>query len=83
MGGYMKKILVSLLVSLVLGGLISYFFLENQDKSYEISNYYGLEKKTVKEWDWDFITNTGTIVFLIAVLCFITWTVIEKRRDSS
>jgi len=78
----MKKILVSLLVGLVFGGLISYLFLHYENQSYEILNYYGVEKKTVNEWDWDFITYAGTIVFFIAVLYFIIWTVIEKRRNN-
>ena len=79
----MRKILVSLFFGLLIGGLISSFFLDYQDNSYEILNYYGVDKMTVKEWDWDFIVDAGILVFLIAVFCFIIWTVIEKRKNKS
>jgi hypothetical protein len=75
----MKKAFLSLLGGILMGGLISYLFLEYKDSNYEIRNYYGIDSKIVKEWDFEFISNVGFIVFGVSILIFLIWTFVEKK----
>ncbi|MBY6036922.1 hypothetical protein KUV80_09665 [Fictibacillus nanhaiensis] len=57
----LKKMLYSLIIGIVFGGLLLIFLFDYQDQSYEIKNYYGADK-TVSEWDWVTISYTGTVI---------------------
>ncbi|MCA1041558.1 hypothetical protein LCM00_18735 [Bacillus infantis] len=48
----MKKFFLSLTGGILLGGILSYFFLDYEDSNYVLLNYYGEDKKIVKEWDF-------------------------------
>lgn len=75
----LKKILYSLIIGIVFGGLISYVLFDYQDQSYEIKNYYGVDK-TVSEWDWVTISYVGTVIIIVTLLCIVIWTFIEKKQ---
>ncbi|TFB24089.1 hypothetical protein E3U55_04555 [Filobacillus milosensis] len=75
----MKKVLLSFVGGLLIGGIISYLFLDNNDSNYEIRNYYGIDSKQVKEWDFEFIFNSGIIIAGISFIIYLVWTFIEKK----
>jgi uncharacterized membrane protein YukC len=79
----LKKTILSLAGGILLGGLISYFFLDYQDSNYVIRNYHGIDKKIVKEWDFQFISNAGFIILGISVVIYLIWTYFEKKFDGS
>ncbi|OCA92617.1 hypothetical protein A8F95_02675 [Bacillus wudalianchiensis] len=78
----MKKILLSLLGGIIIGGSISYFFLDYEDSNYVILNYFGVDKKTVREWDFQFISNAGFIIIGVSILIYLIWTLFEKRYNT-
>jgi hypothetical protein len=75
----MKKAFLSLLGGILIGSIISYLFLEYKDSNYEIRNYYGIDSKIVKEWDFEFISNAGFIIAGVSILIFLIWTFVEKK----
>lgn len=77
----LKKILYSLIMGIVFGGFISLLLFDYQDQSYEIKNYYGVDK-TVSEWDWVTISYVGTVIIVVSIFCFAIWTFIEKKKLS-
>jgi hypothetical protein len=77
----MKKIMVSILSGLFIGGTLIFFFLESNPSSYVIINQGGIEERVVKEWDYDFLFNSSVIIILVTILTYGIWRVIEKKRD--
>lgn len=81
--GPLKKFFLSLTGGILLGGILSYIFLDYQDSSYVLLNYYGEDKKIVKEWDFQFISNAGFIIIGLSVLIYLIWTYFERRSDGA
>ncbi|PLR71163.1 hypothetical protein CYJ37_20525 [Bacillus sp. UMB0728] len=79
--GPLKKFFLSLTGGILLGGILSYFFLDYEDSNYVLLNYYGADKKIVKEWDFQFISNAGFIIIGLSVLIFLIWTYFERRSN--
>ncbi|CEG27241.1 hypothetical protein BN1002_02097 [Bacillus sp. B-jedd] len=79
----MKKKFLSLLGGLILGGFISFTFLDYQNSNYTIRNYYGLSEKIVKEWDIYFFVNTTIIILSTTFVIYMAWSIIEKRTMKS
>jgi hypothetical protein len=77
----MKKIMVSILSGLFIGGTLIFFLLENNPSSYVIIDQGGIEERVVKEWDYDFLFNSSVIIILVTILTYGIWRVIEKKRD--
>ncbi|OIU71524.1 hypothetical protein BHE18_21970 [Rossellomorea aquimaris] len=77
----MKIIIVSLLSGLLIGGALIYFFLENNPSSYIIFNQGGIDKRVVKEWDYNFLFNSSVIVIVITSLTYVIMRIIEKKRN--
>lgn len=75
----MKKKFLSLLSGLILGGLISFTFMDYQNSNYTIRNYYGLSEKIVKEWDIYFLINASIIIVATSFVIYMAWSLIEKR----
>jgi Na+-driven multidrug efflux pump len=78
----MKKVFLSLLGGLIIGGIISYIFLDYQNSNYQIQNYYGATKKEVKEWDFEFLFNATGIALATSMIIYLLWTFFEKWKKS-
>ncbi|RHW36086.1 hypothetical protein D1B31_18585 [Neobacillus notoginsengisoli] len=75
----MKKKILSLLSGLILGGLISYTFMDYESSNYIIKNYYGLPEKEVKEFDIYYLFNATLIVLITSFVIYVLWSLIDKK----
>jgi hypothetical protein len=80
-GIHLKKLLLSLLAGIIIGGILASVFFDYHNSNYEIRNYYGQNSKIVKELDFNFISNAGAIMLGISICTFILWTYIERKRN--
>jgi phage shock protein PspC (stress-responsive transcriptional regulator) len=78
----MKKLLLSLIGGILIGGIISYLILDYKNSNYVILNYFGVDKKTVREWDFQFISNAGFIIAGVSISIYLIWTFFEKKSKN-
>ncbi|MBH9968902.1 hypothetical protein [[Bacillus] enclensis] len=74
----MKKIIVSLLSGVLFGGTLI-FFLENNPSSYIIFDQGGIDKRVVKEWDYNYLFNSSVIIIVVTSITYIILRVSEKK----
>ncbi|WP_144528292.1 hypothetical protein AAEY33_22330 [Peribacillus simplex] len=79
----MTKFLLSILGGVLIGGIICYLFMDYETSNYVIQNYYGLDEKEIKEWDFSYITQAGFIILITTLLVYFSWVVVEKRVDKN
>ncbi|PEZ82962.1 MULTISPECIES: hypothetical protein [Bacillaceae] len=79
----MTKFLLSILGGVLIGGIICYLFMDYETSNYVIQNYYGLDEKEIKEWDFSYITQAGFIILITTLLIYFSWVVVEKRVDKN
>jgi len=79
----LKKFLLSILGGVLIGGMICYFFMDYEASNYVIQNYYGLDEKEIKEWDFSYITQAGFIILLTTFLIYFSWDTVEKHVDKN
>jgi hypothetical protein len=77
----MKKIIVSLLSGVLFGGTLIFFFLENNPSSYIILNQGGIDKRVIKEWDYNFLFNSSVIIIVVTSLTYVILRVIEEKGN--
>lgn len=75
------KVLISLLGGLVLGIILSYFFLDYNGWTIHQMGEDGEVTKTINELDFDLITNGFLIVAGVSILIFGVWTFIERKME--
>ena len=75
----MNKFVLSILAGIIIGGLLSFLFMDYQNQGYEITDYHGIESFKVNELDFNFLFNATIIVVILSVLIFISWTLVEKN----
>ncbi|MBD7908549.1 hypothetical protein [Sporosarcina gallistercoris] len=79
----MKKFGLSLLGGSVLGIILSVVFMDYQKTSYEVLHQAGVEKRTVKDLDFEFVFNASLLILGFTVVIYVIWTYIEKKNDDS
>jgi hypothetical protein len=79
----LTKFLLSILGGVLIGGIICYLFMDYETSNYVIQNYYGLDEKEIKEWDFSYITQAGFIILITTLLVYFSWVVVEKRVDKN
>lgn len=57
--------------------------MDYETSNYIIQNYYGLDEKEIKEWDFSYITQAGFIILTTTLLIYFSWVVLEKRADKN
>lgn len=57
--------------------------MDYETSNYVIQNYYGLDEKEIKEWDFSYITQAGFIILITTLLVYFSWVVVEKRVDKN
>lgn len=57
--------------------------MDYETSNYVIQNYYGLDEKEIKEWDFSYITQAGFIILITTLLIYFSWVVVEKRVDKN
>ncbi|WP_141993214.1 hypothetical protein [Bacillus sp. B4EP4a] len=82
-GHHIDKVLLSILGGVLIGGIICYLFMDYETSNYVIQNYYGLDEKEIKEWDFSYITQAGFIILITTLLIYFSWVVVEKRIDKN
>lgn len=74
------KIFLSLLGGLIIGGLLSFVFLDYQNQDYTIQNYYGIDNHTVKELDFNFMFKATLIIGGVSIMIYLIWTKLFLRN---
>lgn len=75
------KVWFSLLGGLVIGIILSYFFLEYNGWAIHHMGENGEVVKTIKELDFNLITNGFLIVVGVSFLIYVVWTLIERKKS--
>lgn len=75
----MNKLVLSILAGIIIGGLLSFLFMDYQNQGYEITDYHGIESFKVNELDFNFLFYATIIVIILSVLIYISWTLVEKN----
>jgi hypothetical protein len=57
--------------------------LDYKNSNYVIFNYFGVDKKTVREGDFQFISNAGFIIGVVSISIYMIWTFVEKKSRNS
>ena len=57
--------------------------MDYETSNYVIQNYYGLDEKEMKEWDFSYITQAGFIILITTFLIYFSWDTLEKRVDKN
>jgi hypothetical protein len=55
------------------------FFLENNPSSYIIFDQGGIDKRVVKEWDYNYLFNSSVIIIVVTSNTYIILRVSEKK----
>ena len=75
------KVWFSLLGGLVIGIILSYFFLEYNGWTIHPMGENGEVVNTINELDFNLITNGFLIVFGVSFLIYVVWTLIERKKS--
>ncbi|MCF6137441.1 hypothetical protein [Pseudalkalibacillus berkeleyi] len=75
----MKKGLISIITGIILGGLISYFMLDNSGWTYLYSD--GNAGKTVNEIDIDLLFDSLLIIGGLSSFIYVVWSMVEKSIE--
>ncbi|MED1864324.1 hypothetical protein P4V41_12735 [Fictibacillus nanhaiensis] len=73
------KIWISLIAGLVIGVVLSYFFLNYNGSSINEVGKNGEIIKTTNELDFNLITNSFLIIISVSILIYVFWTLVEKK----
>jgi hypothetical protein len=74
----LKKISFSLLGGVLIGLAIAIVPMDYKDMSFEILDQGGIESRSIREKDFDFVFNVSLLVIGTSILLFVIWTFIEK-----
>ncbi|TDL31503.1 hypothetical protein E2R51_14170 [Jeotgalibacillus sp. S-D1] len=77
----MKKFSLSLIGGVIIGLFLSFLLMDYEDIRYDIQGLGGIESRTIREMDFDFVFNASFIIVGISILIFVIWTVVEKKSD--
>ena len=75
------KLWFSLLGGLVIGIILSYFFLDYNGWTIHHMGENGEVVKTINELDFNVITNGFLIVVGVSFLIYVVWTLIERKKS--
>ncbi|MQR94428.1 hypothetical protein EJV22_04465 [Fictibacillus phosphorivorans] len=76
----MMKFWISLIAGLVIGVILSYFFLDYNGLTINESGKNGEIIKNTNELDFNLISNSFLIVLSVSILIYIIWTLVEKKE---
>ena len=75
----MRKLSFSILGGIILGLILSSVLMDYEIIKYEIRDQAGIESRWVSEMDFNFVFNASLLVFGMAVLIFIVWSIVERK----
>jgi hypothetical protein len=76
---FIVKTWISIIAGLVIGVILSYFFLDYNGWTINEAGKNGEIIKTTNELDFNLITNSFLIVISVSVLIYVIWTLVEKK----
>ena len=74
------KILISVLGGLIIGIMLSYFFLDYNGWTIHHMGKNGEVIKTINELDFNLITNGFLIIVAVTFFIYVIWTFVERIK---
>lgn len=76
------KVWLSLLSGLIIGLILSYFFLDYNGWTLHLTGVNGEVIRTTRELDFNLISNAFLIVMATSAVIYGAWTLVEKRTQN-
>lgn len=77
----MRKFFGSLLGGLLIGLPLAFLWIGYEGITYSQMNVAGVEEVIVHEMDFDFVFYSSLLVVAIAVIIYLIWNFINKKRE--
>lgn len=75
----MRKFSFSILGGIIIGLILSFVLMDYEDISYQLMDRGSSEYRSVSEMDFNFVFNASMLVFGVAILIFIVWSIVERK----